>query len=103
MQLNEKLKELRMKKGQSLQAVADAVGVSKAHVWELEKGTSKNPGLELLVKLATHFGVTIAYLTDEDSEPKDAAAMQFFREYDGKLSQEDWEVLKTMASRLKDN
>ena len=103
MHLNEKLKELRMKNGQSLQMVADAVGVSKAHIWELEKGTSKNPGLELLVKLASHFGVTIAYLTDEVTEPKDAAAMQFFREYDGKLSREDWEVLKTMASRLKDS
>lgn len=101
--LSAKLKELRRRKGQSLQAVGDAVGVSKAHIWELEKGTSKNPGLELMVKLAAHFGVTVAFLTDEESEPKDAAAKQFFREYDGKLSQEDWDVLTSMAKRLKEN
>ncbi|GAB5539835.1 MAG: hypothetical protein Salg2KO_19380 [Salibacteraceae bacterium] len=103
MSLNAKLQELRRRKGQSLQAVADAVKVSKAHIWELEKGTSKNPGLELLVKLAAHFGVTVAYLTDEESDPKDAASKQFFREYDGKLSQEDWDVLTSMAERLKES
>ena len=37
----QRLKELRLKKKLSLQELADAVGVSKAHVWELETGKSK--------------------------------------------------------------
>ena len=51
MPLSTKLKELRARSRESLQQVADAVGVSKAHIWELERGTSKNPGLDLLKKL----------------------------------------------------
>lgn len=102
MSLAAKLKELRQKKGQSLQQVADGVGVSKAHIWELEKGTSTNPGMELLTKLANHFMVTVAFLSDDSAEPKEAAALQFFREFDGKLSEKDWDTLRTVAERLKD-
>jgi transcriptional regulator with XRE-family HTH domain len=101
MSLAAKLKELRRKNGESLQKVADAVGVSKAHIWELEKGTSKNPGLDLLTKLSAHFSVPVSFLTDEAASPKDAAAQQFFREFDGKLSDKDWDVLRAMAERLK--
>lgn len=103
MSLAAKLKELRRKRGESLQKVADAVGVSKAHIWELEKGTSKNPGLDLLTKLSGHFSVSVAFLTDDDASPKDASAQQFFREFDGKLTDKDWDVLRTMADRLKAN
>ncbi|TWB21123.1 helix-turn-helix domain-containing protein [Nitrospirillum bahiense] len=102
MSLAAKLKELRQKKGQSLQQVGDGVGVSKAHIWELERGSSTNPGKDLLAKLASHFGVTVAFLLDESAEPKEAAALQFFREFDGKLSEKDWDMLRVVAERLKD-
>ena len=101
MSLAAKLKRLRQGKGQSLQKVADAVGVSKAHIWELETGKSVNPGLDLLRKLAKHFKVTVAFLSDEQTSPQDAAALQFFREFDGELSDKDWEALRTVAERLK--
>lgn len=65
MSLATKLQKLRTAKRQSLQDVADAVGASKAHVWELEKGTAKNPSIELVRKLADHFGVSIASLVGE--------------------------------------
>ena len=102
MSLATKLKALRSAEGRSLQQVADGVGVSKAHIWELEKGSSENPGLELLRKLATYFNVTIAFLIDEASPPEDAKTLQFFREFDGRLSDKDWEMLRSMADRLKD-
>jgi transcriptional regulator with XRE-family HTH domain len=54
-----------------LQQVADKVGVSKAHVWELEKGRSKNPSFELVRKLAAHYGVSIDVLTGEAAEPNE--------------------------------
>lgn len=95
-----KMKKLRMRKGQSLQQVADAVGVSKAHIWELERGSSKNPGIELLTRLASHFNVTISFLVDEKGDYDDAAALQFFREFEGKLSDEDWDALRSIADRL---
>lgn len=83
-----------------MQQVADAVGVSKAHIWELETGRSRNPGIELVRKLADHFSVTIAFLIG-DEEVEDPAALQFFREFGGDISEGDWEVLRSLAERLK--
>jgi transcriptional regulator with XRE-family HTH domain len=69
MEISERLFELRQKSGESLQQVADAAGVSKAHVWELEKGRSKNPSFELVRALARHFGVSIDVLVGEEAAP----------------------------------
>ena len=100
MSLATKLKELRQRKGQSLQQVADGVGVSKAHIWELETGKSTNPGIELLKRIAEHFTVTIASLTDDTIDAKDATATQFFRGLSGELTERDWETLRAVAEGL---
>jgi transcriptional regulator with XRE-family HTH domain len=101
MTLSLKLKKLREKNGLSLQQVADAVGISKAHVWELERGSSTNPGVELLGKISAFFKVPVTYLMDDSIEPTEASALQFFREFEGKLSEGDWETLRTVAGALK--
>ena len=49
--------------------MAEAVGVSKAHIWELEKGHSQNPSFDLVRRLAKHFGVGMEVLAGEDDEP----------------------------------
>jgi transcriptional regulator with XRE-family HTH domain len=72
MSLGHRIATLRRGKGQSLQQVADAVGVSKAHVWELEKGRADNPSVALVTKLADHFGVSVAFLVSEEIESPDA-------------------------------
>jgi transcriptional regulator with XRE-family HTH domain len=72
MRLGARLAKLRRKKGQSLQEVADGVGVSKAHIWEMEKSIADNPSMMLVTRLADHFGVTIASLVGEDAESPDA-------------------------------
>jgi transcriptional regulator with XRE-family HTH domain len=102
MSIGDKIKELRSKKRESLQQVADSVGVSKAHIWDLERGSSANPSLGLLKQLAEHFNVTVAYLADDAATPEESAPLQFFREFEGKLSEKDWETLRTVAERLKD-
>ncbi len=66
MAIGAKLKELRIKNNKSLQEVADAVGASKAHIWDLEKGNSQNPSLELLTGLANYFRISVAELVGED-------------------------------------
>ncbi|MCQ0970157.1 helix-turn-helix domain-containing protein [Paracoccus sp. TK19116] len=60
---------LRRQAGESLQQVADGVGVSKAHIWELEKGRSNNPSFDLVRKIAAHFGVTTDALAGEQGLP----------------------------------
>ena len=67
-----RLNQLRLRKGESLQEVATAVGVSKAHIWELEKGRAENPSMGLVARLAKHFGVSVAYLIGEDPAAPDA-------------------------------
>lgn len=66
MSLAIKLRTLREKANVSLQAVADEVGVSKPHIWELEKGKTKNPSLELLKKLAMYYNVSLDELAGMD-------------------------------------
>ena len=53
----ERLQKLRSTHGWSLQTLADKVGVSKAHLWELEKGRTCNPTAETLFNLASIFRV----------------------------------------------
>lgn len=72
MTLGARITQLRLKKNESLQQVADAVGVSKAHIWEMEKGRADNPSMALVTRLADHLGVSVAYLVGEDREAPDA-------------------------------
>ncbi|MBZ0215922.1 MAG: helix-turn-helix domain-containing protein [Fimbriimonadaceae bacterium] len=72
MSLGTRIAQLRMDKGESLQHVADAVGVSKAHIWELEKARTDNPSMGLVTRLADHFGVSMGFLVGEDMEAPDA-------------------------------
>ena len=55
MTLGEKIKELRIAHNESLQQLADEIGISKAHLWELERNNSQNPSLETLKNIAQHF------------------------------------------------
>ncbi len=102
MRIGERLFSLRQKSGQPLQAVADAVGISKAHVWELEKGRSKNPSFELVQKLAHHYGVSIDELIGNENEP-DAVSLQIARLHRGfeELSEGDRTVVEQMIKSLK--
>jgi transcriptional regulator with XRE-family HTH domain len=65
MSFADRLKELRLRKGESLQQVAYGIAASKAHIWELESGKSNNPSLDLLQKLASHFNTSVSYLIEE--------------------------------------
>ncbi len=102
MQIGERLHSLRQKSGQSLQAVADAVGISKAHIWEMEKGHSKNPSFDLVRKLAKHFGVSIDALVGEDDEP-DADTLQVERIHRGleDLSPRDRAIVEDTIRAMK--
>ena len=103
MSLGVKIKELRLKEKKSLQTVADAVGVSKPHIWELERGTSKNPSQNLVKKLADYFGQSVDYLITDDAE-KSEGKHSFARKIDGMdLSSTDMEALLAAASIMSKN
>ena len=101
MSLGLRIAGLRMKRHQSLQQVADAVGVSKAHIWELEKGRTDNPSMALVTRLADHFGVSVSFLVGEEVEAPDADAelQRMFRQASG-LDDRDRAILDDMMQSL---
>jgi transcriptional regulator with XRE-family HTH domain len=101
MSIGDRLFSLRQKSGESLQGVADKVGVSKAHIWELEKGHSSNPSFELVRKLAAHYGVSIDVLTGEAQEPE-ASDLQVERIHRGldDLSDRDRDIVEQMIATM---
>ena len=101
MSLGLRIAKLRRKQGQSLQEVADAVEVSKAHIWELEKGRADNPSMGLVTRLADHFGTTVSVLVGEDLNSSDADVdlQRMFRQAT-KLDEREREILDSMMKTL---
>lgn len=102
MSLALKLRDLRGKSKKSLQEVADEVGASKAHIWELETGKSKNPSIDLLTKLANCFKVSVSDIIGEnpagaDEKPEIVAMYRELKE----LDEADLETIRIMMERLK--
>lgn len=102
MAIGDRIKELRLRKGDSLQQVADAIGASKAHIWELESNRSKNPSLDLMQKLAGHFRTTVAYLIEEPQGDLNMAE-QFFRRNSDKfasLEEDEIAIFENLLDKL---
>jgi transcriptional regulator with XRE-family HTH domain len=101
MPLGARLTDLRLGRDESLQQVADAVGVSKAHIWELEKGRTANPSMALVARLADHFGLSVAAFVGEDPNAADADPRigRMFRQAKD-LEPEDLALLDDMMQTL---
>lgn len=102
MSLAAKLKDLRVRSKKSLQDVADEVGASKAHIWDLETARAKNPSIELLTKLAKCFNVSVAELIGENPEGdnEEPSLVAMYRDLK-ELSATDRETIQMMMDRLK--
>jgi len=89
--LGKRLRQYREAKGLTLQQVADAVGCTKAYIWELEMREGQRPTAERLNAIAKTLEVTVLHLLGEpiggieDPSPADA---EFFREYAGMTEDE---------------
>lgn len=97
-----RLHELRVANRLSLQQVADRLGISKAHVWNLEKGVSDNPSVDLVVKFAKLFRVGVADLVGENPEAADAEPemVAMFRELKD-LDDRDRETIRVLMEQMK--
>ena len=86
-----RLRRLREAKKLTLQQVADAVGCTKAYIWELEMKDGQRPSAERIQAIAKVLGVTMEDVMGEPIEqvpqasPEDVA---FFREYAGMTDEE---------------
>lgn len=99
-----RLHELRIANRLSLQDLADKVGISKAHVWNLEKGQSDNPSMDLVVKFADVFRVRVADLVGENpgAANEEPAMVAMFRDLK-KLEPRDRETIKVLMDQLRRN
>ena len=97
-----KLHDLRLARRLSLQNVADEVGISKAHVFNLEKGIATNPSMDLVVKLAELFRVRVADLVGDNPEAEDQPAemVAMFRDLKS-LPEEDRETIHMLMETMK--
>ena len=55
----ELLRLRREQRNESLQDVADAIGTTKGHMWQLETGSIESPRLSSAIALAGHFGCSV--------------------------------------------
>ena len=103
MSLARRLTLLRDQKGVSLQTVADAVDMSKAHLWEIERGKKDNPSMKIVQSLALYYGVTVGYLLGEDPDAEDVPKelVQLMRA-SKRLSPEDIVHVEALAKSLAD-
>lgn len=65
MDLGQKIRQLREEKELSLNGLAEKAGISKAYLSQLENSVSKQPSAEILLKIASALGITIADLLDQ--------------------------------------
>jgi len=81
--VGDKIRELRQKKGYTLEKLAELTESSKSYIWELENKTPPRPSAEKLGAIAKILGVTVDYLigagTADDLQTAEDRA--FFREY----------------------
>ena len=86
-----RLRRLREAKKLTLQQVADAVGCTKAYIWELEMKDGQRPSAERIQAIAKVLGVTMEDVMGEpiaqvpQASPEDVS---FFREYAGMTGEE---------------
>ena len=97
-----KLHDLRIAQRLSLQQVADKVGISKAHVFNLEKGITANPSMDLVKKLAELFRVRVADLVGEnpDAEDEPAEMVAMFRDLKT-LDEPQREMIRMLMETMK--
>lgn len=81
--LGTKIRELRKKKGYTLEQLGELTDSGKSYIWELENRNPPRPSAEKIAKIAAALGVTGDYLlNDSESSPNDDVVdAAFFRKY----------------------
>ena len=97
--LAEKLITLRKAKHATLQQVADNVGISKTHIWQLEKGITNNPTMDLVIRLSKFFEVQPATFIDDEYSIKQVVNEALAVNYD-KLNKSNKELINAMFLTL---
>lgn len=67
MKISEKIKSLRMERGMSIRQLADATGVSKTTIVNIEQGYN-SASIELVQRLLDHLGYELSITTKRPAQ-----------------------------------
>ena len=81
--LGDKIRELRKRKGYTLEKLAEVTESSKSYIWELENKNPPRPSADKVARIAAALGVTSDYLVDptEKTDVAEATDQAFYRRY----------------------
>jgi transcriptional regulator with XRE-family HTH domain len=79
--LGDRIRDLRKKKGYTLDELAAHSDSSKSYIWELENKNPPRPSGEKLALIAAALDVTPDYLLGVDTHVESAEDKAFFRKY----------------------
>lgn len=99
----EKLRRIRTGRGRTLEELAEAVGSSKAYIWQLENKKNAKPSAELLLRIADYLNESPNFFLDDSQDEPSENQMEdaFFRKY-RKLSEEDKRTIDRIISGFDD-
>jgi transcriptional regulator with XRE-family HTH domain len=106
MVLGEKIKQLRVARGWSSGELSEKSGVSRAYLWQLERGGKEHPSLQVLERLAKTLGVSVADFSDmpqiqSSAKPAPPGLVAFLQKKSRELgvTQSDVDVMKGIHFR----
>ena len=94
-----RLRQARKKRGMTQAQLAKGAGLTASAISQFESG-DREPSFSSLVKLARALEITPSYLAGLEEYALDPEIRALYREQQ-ELSQEDLEVLRTVAAQLK--
>lgn len=97
-ELGSRIKELRDKKGYTLEKLAELTQSSKSYIWELENKSPPRPSADKVSKIANKLGVTIDYLIGNEASitVESATDARFYRKYQ-KMDDKTKEKIRTIV------
>lgn len=87
----------------TLDQLAEAIGSSKAYVWQLESKKNAKPSAELLLKIAAHFKESPDFFLDDarDEPSENQMGEAFFRKFQS-LSPKDKRIIQRIMTGFDD-
>ena len=77
----QRLRDLRQAHGLTLQQLADAVGCTKAYIWELESRPGQRPSAQRMLALARVLGTTVEVLMGTQTPTLSPEDSRFLQDY----------------------
>jgi len=101
MALHDRIKQRREEKGLAAIELAQRAEISKGYVSEIESGRAPRPSADVLYRIATALGTTIADLLEREVRPAPRAVHPMLRAFadDEELPDEDVQMLAQIRFR----